>query len=289
MQRRLPLVLLCVCIVALLACKLKRSGAPSHGAASSSGQTAAPPSEVTFKPKIPPPGTSSTVTRSLGLKLTMGKNAYRQNTFEKFKLTVKAADDVRITKALLDIEEKYETKQEGVAAEKKTVSPLAGSKFIVSRDDAGKVTAIEPDGTAATPSQVKLLEEDFAGIFKKDTVGAFLPDRPLKLGEKLNPSASSLMQMMEMKDDGKTTVDGIEVIFTSVDGGNARFSMAFTLTLGLTGGLRLRAKLNGQLALQTATVWLVSAALSGPVTVLDGKGDEKGRGDMKLGIDQTFN
>ncbi len=41
--------------------------------------------------------------------------------------------------------------------------------------------------------------------------------------------------------------------------------------------------------LQTATVWLVSAALSGPVTVLDGKGDEKGRGDMKLGIDQTFN
>ena len=50
----------------------------------------------------------------------------------------------------------------------------------------------------------------------------------------------------------------------------------------------MRAKLNGQLTLQTATVWLVGVALSGPVTVLDGKGDEKGRGDMKLTGDQTF-
>jgi hypothetical protein len=97
------------------------------------------------------------------------------------------------------------------------------------------------------------------------------------------------MQMMDIKDDGKTTLDGIEFIFTSVDGGNARFSMAFTFTTGLPGGLRMRAKLNGQLTLQTATVWLVGVALSGPVTVLDGKGDEKGRGDMKLTGDQTFN
>jgi hypothetical protein len=273
----------------LLACKLKRS-APASGtsAGSSSAQNVAAPSEVTLKPKIPSPGTSSTVTRALGLKLTMGKEAYRQNSFEKFKLTVKAADDFRITKALLDIEEKYETKQEGVAAEKKTVSPLAGSKFIVSRDDAGKLTAVDAEGTASTPAQVKLLQADFADLLKKDTVGAILPDRPLKLGEKLSPSASSLMQMMDIKDDGKTTLDGIEFIFNSIEGGNARFSMAFTLTMGLTGGLRMRAKLNGQLTLQTATVWLVGAALSGPVTVLDSKGDEKGRGDMKLTADQKF-
>jgi hypothetical protein len=291
MHRRRSLVLLLYCIAVLLGCKLKGLG-PAGGASTTSsaaqGAAAAAPSDYAFRPKIPSAGTSSTVTRSVALMLGMGNQSYRQNSFDKFKLTVKAADDFRITKALIEVQEKYETKQDGNAAEKKTVSPLAGGKFVVSRDDAGKVSAVDGEGAAVSAAQVKLLGEDYADLLKKDTLGSFLPDHPIKLGEKLSPSASSLMQMLDIKDDGKTTLDGIEFVFTSMDTGSAHFSMAFTLTMGLAGGLRMRAKLSGQLTVQTATVWLVGASLSGPVIVLDGKGNEKGKGDMKFTADQTF-
>jgi hypothetical protein len=291
MDRCVPAIAFLCCVAALLACKRNDSSpAPSATAASAAAQPAAvAANEVTFTAKVPKAGRTSTIARDLSLSLTMGGKVYRQTEHRRYKVTVKAADDIRVTRALLDIEEMFETEQEGTRTEKKTVSPLAGFKFIASRDDAKKLTAVDPDGAPVSKSLVKALDKDYADTFEKNTLGAFLPNRALKLGEKLNPSESDVMKTLGIKDDGKTSLDGIEFILKSAQAGNATFQIALTWTSKLSAVRRMRAKLAGQLTLQTATVWLVAFELQGPVTVLDSKGKEQGKGTMKFKVDQAFN
>ena len=278
-----------VCVGALLACKaLKKDSEKTAPAASASPAAPAAPTDVAFTAVVPKNGTKIASSHQTNSKFTMDGKVYRNNSATSVTFDVQSSDEFRVTKGALDVKELYTITQEGAASEKKTVNPLAGSRYVVSRGDDGTLSALDSNGSKISSSQLKLIKEEFGSSFEKDQTGAFLPDRPVKIGEKLNPASDSVLRMLEIKDDGKTTFDGTEFILKSATPERATFDVAMTMTQKLVQNLRLRAKLKGTIDIKPTGTWLVGVDLKGPLTLLDGSGKEKGAGDLSVSGTQTY-
>ena len=202
---------------------------------------------------------------------------------------MQASDEFRVTKGALDIKELFTVSQEGTGAEKKSVSPLAGSRYVVSRADDGKLSALDSAGNKAPAAQLKIIKDEFGDAFEKNQTGAFLPDRPVKIGEKLTPASDAMLRMLALKDDGNTLIDGTEFFLRSSTADRAIFDVTMTMTQKLVGaGLRLRAKLKGTIEIQPSGTWLVAVDLKGPLTLIDASGNEKGSGDATIFLTQRY-
>ena len=264
-------------VMALSSCKIKGDAVGSDAAA-----TATPSSDITFVKATPKPGTKLTAANKMHMKFTFGGKVFRETEEQTVTVDVQASDEFRVTKAALDVKELFSTKQEGTGDEKKSVNPLAGSRFVVTRTDDGKLSALDSGGGKVGAAQLKELHDHYADVFEKDKAAEFLPNRPLKIGEKLVPSTDSVLDMIGIKDDGKTTVDGVEFILKSATADQAEFAVSFTFTQKIDGGLRLRAKLEGTIGVNPKGSRITTVSLKGPLTILDGKGDDKGSGDLSL-------
>lgn len=283
--RHLPLLF--ALFATLLACKaLKKEGA--EPATSASAVAVSAPTDVTFTRAVPKPGTKITGGRTSTVKFTFNGKVYRENTALDAVLDVQASDEFRITKAALDIRDLNTVKQEGDGQEKRSVSSLAGSRFVVTRTDDGKLSALDASGNKVPASQLKLIKDEFASVFEKDTTGAFLPDRPLKPGERFSPPSDAVLKMLGIKDDGKTLMDGIEFTLASATPASASFDVNMTMTQTIVAGMRLRAKLKGKIDVKPDGSWLLNVDLKGPLEILDRAGNQKGTGDLAVSAQQTY-
>lgn len=290
MEPRTLLPAALVVVSALLACK-------SADKAQQEGQPAANPliapaqpssSDVTFTKLVPKSGTRANISRKTTSKFTMDGKTYRETSTIDAKYTVKASDEFRVVKADVEVKELFSTSQEGTGTEKKSVSPLSGSTYVITRYDDGNLGAVDSGGTKVPSTTLKLITDEFKSLFDKNNDGAFLPDRAVKMDEKFMPSSDALLKMLGVKDDGKTTFDGAEFILKTHTGSTASFDTAMTMTQNIGNGLRLRVKFKGNLVFQPDGTWITAADLKGPMTLLNGKGDEKGSGDVSVVITQTF-
>jgi hypothetical protein len=289
MADRAKLWTVVVCVGALLACKaLRRDSEQAAPAASATPAAPAAPSDVAFTNVVAKTGTKIVSVHQTNSKFTMDGKVYRNASATDATAEVQSSDEFRVTKAAIDVKELYTITQDGTAAEKKTVSPLAGSRYVVTRGDDGKLSALDSNGSKVSASQLKLIKDEFGSGFEKDETGAFLPDRPLKIGEKLNPASDSVMKMLSIKDDGKTEFDGTEFILRTGTSDRAVFDVAMTMTQKLVAGLRLRAKLKGTIEIRPAGTWLLAVDLKGPMILLDATGKEKGTGDLSVTGTQTY-
>lgn len=268
-------------VLALGACKLKDEGSAGPAGSGSAG-SAASSLDVTFVKSVPKSGTKVTMTNKMNMKFTFGGKVFRETEEQSTQVEVQASDEFRVTKAAIDVKELFATKQEGTGDEKKSVNPLAGSRFVVTRADDGKLSALDSSGGKVAATQLKEIDAHYADVFDKDKASEFIPNRALKIGEKLVPSSDSVLDMIGIKDDGKTTVDGVEFILKSASGDKAEFAVSFTFTQKIDGGMRLRAKLEGTIGVNPKGSRITAVSLKGPLTILDGKGDEKGKGDLSL-------
>jgi len=290
-------VLVSLLVSSLLACKAfnKDDGADKGEATAAASAAAAPASaapvstEVTFTKKVPKPGIKGASTRKTASKFTMSGKTFRENSFMEGDFLVKESDEFRVTKASVDVKELYTTSQEGTGSEKRSVSPLAGSSYIVTRAGDGKLSAQDSGGNNVPAATLKLIKDEFGSSFEKNQDAAFLPDRPLKLEEKLMPASDTMLRALGIKDDGNTLIDGTEFFLRSVADGKAKFDATLTMTQKIPGaGLRVRAKLSGNLEMLTDGAWIVAIDLKGPLTILDSSGNEKGSGDLSMVATQTF-
>ena len=284
----LPAVL--VVVSALLACKSADKSQQESQPASNplAAPTVPTGSNVTFVKLVPKSGTRASVSRKTTSKFTLSGKTYRETSTTDAKYTVKASDEFRVVKADVEVKELFTTSQEGTGTEKKSVSPLSGSTYTITRYDDGKLGAVDSGGTQVPASTLKLINEEFKSMFDKNNDGAFLPDRPVKMDEKFMPSSDALLKMLAVKDDGKTSFDGAEFILKSHSGSTASFDTEMSMTQNIGNGLRLRVKFKGTLDFQPQGTWSTAAHLKGPMTLLNGKGDEKGTGDVAVEITQTF-
>lgn len=258
--------------------------------ASATATTAAPPDPsakaVTFTRRVPAPGSKAKQTRDLGFQLSRAGNAMRHTAHDVIEYEVKRADALRITQAGLVVDELYEANQQGDDAEEKTVNPLSGKRFVVTRKADGRLSAHDPAGEALSDDAQASLEERYGGLFDADKIGAFLPARPIAFGEKLTPTRAALLEMMQIdEDDRDTSIDDVDFTLTSAENDQARFNVGMTMTWTMGGELRMRAKLAGSASLDTATSRLRALRLAGPVVVLDGKGAQVGTGQFRAEVD----
>lgn len=283
--RQLPVLL--ALFTALLACKaLKKEQAEPATSASAEAVTA--PSDVKFTRAVAKPGTKITGDRTSNVKFTMNGKVYRENTALDAVLDVQASDEFRITKAAIDVRDLHTIKQEGDGQEKRSVSPLAGSRYVVTRSDDGKLSALDASGNKVPASQLKLIKDEFASVFEKDTTGEFLPDRALKPGERFSPPSDAVLKMLGIKDDGKTLMDGIEFTLASATPDAASFDVNMTMTQTIVAGMRLRAKLKGKIDVRPDGSFLLGVDLKGPLELLDRSGNQKGTGDLAVKAEQTY-
>jgi hypothetical protein len=279
-----------VCLGALLACKGagKSESTEQPGGGLPTAPLAPTSSDVSFRKLVPKVGAKVKYTHRSSSKFTLSGKVHRSEAAATASVDVQGSDQFRIWKGAVDVTELYAIEQDGTAAEKKTVSPLAGSKYVVSRADDGSLSALDSNGAKVPSSQMKLLKDEFGQSFEKNSDAEFLPDRPIKLGEKLVPASDSVIKMLGVKDDGNITIDGVEFILKSANSERASFDSSLTFTQKIST-MRLRAKLKGNIDLAPEGAWIVALDLKGPMTILDSAGAEKGTGDFSISASQTTN
>lgn len=288
MERTSVFALLGLLLGVLLACKgtsEKATPTPSGTVAT----TAAKTTDVTFVKGVPKPGSKIGQSTKTSFKFTFAGKAYREEEESVANVDVQAADEFRVTKAAIDVKTLVATKQEGTGGEKRSVNPLAGSRYVLSRTDDGKVSALSSAGTPVPASVLAQLKEHFGDVVEKDTTRDFLPTRPVKIGEKFVPSSDSMLKLLGQKDDGSTTVDGVELILNSATGDKATFNVSMTFTTKLDAHTRLRAKLDGTVDLRPKDSEVTALSVKGPLTILDAGGNEKGNGDMSFSGSASMN
>src|SRR5262245_3147689 len=122
-----------VIVGALFACKQAQKS-DTKPVASAVALPAAP-TEQAFTDLVHKPGTKVSADRRTTTKFTMAGKVFREETSLVAALDVQASDEFRVTRGALDVKELYTVGQEGTGNEKKSVSPLSGSRYVVSRSD----------------------------------------------------------------------------------------------------------------------------------------------------------
>jgi hypothetical protein len=273
---------------ALLACKgvtdllgQSTSAAPAPSPAPSATAPAAP-TEVTFVKGVPKVGTKAKIDTSTNVKFTVEGKVFRSTEVGSVAVDVQGSDEFRVTKAALDVKELFTTEQQGTGAEKKSVSPLSGSRFIVTRADDGKLSALDASGNKVKGAQLSEIDKHYKNVFERDKSREFLPNRPVKIGEKLVPSADAVLGLLGQKDDGSASVDGVEFILRSLSPGKATFAVSLTFTQKLGASMRLRAKLEGNVDVRPEDSEILNLSLKGPLSLIDGQGNDKGSGELSF-------
>lgn len=285
---------LAACLVLLLSastgCKLTGTTSTTRAVADA-GATAVKAetkiTEVTFVKALPKVGTKVEITSKTSVKFTVDGKVFRQSDESSATFDVQASDEFRVTKAAIDVKQLYVTKQESTGDEKKSVNPLAGSRWVVTRSDDGKLSALDSGGAKVAPLLLAQIKDKFGTIFDSDKSRDFLPKRPVKIGEKLIPSSDAVLSLMGQKDDGTATVDGVEFILRSATKDSATFDVSLTLTLKIDPTIRLRTKLDGTIDVRPTDSEITAVSLKGPLTLLDPKGNDKGSGDMTIDVTES--
>jgi hypothetical protein len=272
-------------LAALLACKVgseSTTTAPSASAVVVAAAIPAKLTEVTFTRSVPKAGAKIDGSMKSSVKFTLAGKVYRNEEETAAKIDVQGSDEFRVTKAGVDVKTLVSTSQEGTDAEKKSVNPLQGSRYVVSRSDDGTFSALGSNGSPVAASLLKELKEHFGDTVDKDKSLDFLPNRAVKIGEKLIPSQDAVLAVLGQKDDGSTKVDGVELILSNADADKATFNVSLTFTTKIDAQLRMRSKLEGTIDVRPKDAEVTAVSLKGPLTILDASGNEKGSGDMSF-------
>lgn len=286
MERASAALSIALVLSALLACKAKSEGgstAPSASVVTAVTATApAAPTDVTFAKGVPKAGAKIEQSMKTAFKFTFEGKVFREEDEDVATVEVQAADEFRVTKAAVDVKTLVETKQEGSDSEKRSVNPLAGSRYVLSRTDDGKFSALSSAGSPVAASVLAQLDKEYGEVVQQDKRRDFLPTRPVKIGEKLIPSSDAVLKLLDQKDDGSVVIDGVEFILASTAGDKATFNVSMTFTLKLDSKTRLRSKLDGTVDVRPKDAMITGLSLKGPLTILDAGGNEKGTGDMSF-------
>lgn len=278
-----------LCVSLLPGChKIIQTLAEGEAGAPATATAEAKTDEVTFVQHPPKSGTKVNVASKTSFKFTVEGKVFREVGEDSAQISVQASDEFRVTKATIEVKQLFTTKQEGVGDEKKSVNPLAGSRFIVTRSDDGKLAALDSGGAKVASSQLSLIKEHFGTVFEADKTVEFLPKRPVKIGEKLIPSSDAVLKLLGQKDDGSTVIDGVEFILQAGTAERAVFAVTLTFTQKIDPRTRLRAKLGGTIDLRPKDSQITAISLKGPLTLLDAGGNDKGTGDLSIDANATF-
>ncbi len=209
----------------------------------------------------------------------------RSTKTEKKTVTVLDATEYAITRVKVAYQEKAEAETRGGAKEERHASPLAGKTFVATAKD-DQITVTDEKGASVTAAVRDEVADDQGGLGRPHPLHQLFPDRPLRLGEKLEPPPAVLSSILQVGGEGGPQVESGTFTLRTVEAGVATFDAALTLRVRGTGDEpTMTMELAGKLAVDTATGWPTVMTLEGPVTLGEGGGPVgriSGRGTMKM-------
>ena len=297
---RLALPLLAACC-ALGACnKSSQDGSTSAAPPAS----AAPAVEgTTFTIKAPTKGTTRTANEKTNMQFTIavlagGKVAakmdMKQDEEHDTQSEVLAANDKAPTKVKVSYLKRVQIETNPKGKTKTDKSPVDGKTYIA-EFKGGEIVVTTPDGKPVKAKEAKVVKKDNKELGKQDPFSKMLPNHPLKKGEKLEITKDLVAQLFG-DDDMKMDIDNVSMTFQGTKQEGGRTEGLFDMKLQVTGypepTLGLQMKIDGTVALDTATGWPISMHLKGPIEV---KGEDpkrhlhmEGQGKMEMQADYSY-
>lgn len=278
-------------VLALLACKQDEEAAPeSTASATTAGSAAGSSGETRFSVKPPKKGTKVTTSGQQKLNFTVSASRAGKVLLEldidnsersKQVVEVLEANDKAPTKVKVTYQEKTAVEKQG-SREKSNKSPVEGKSYIVEKSGAD-VDVDHASGGAAPKKERDVVREDFDDLGQTPSFAAFLPDRPLKKGEKLDVSKEQLRKMFQQDDDDKMKFDNATFQFVGTKQQGGAEVGVFEVKLEMVNEdetMRMKIALDGKLLLRVDGAWPVEMSLSGPISFegvkkgidVDGKG-----------------
>jgi len=206
---------------------------------------------------------------------------------------VMATNDKGPTSVRVTYDKHVKTETTGPKTKSKKTA-VDGKTYLATLKD-GKIVVTTADGKKVKSSETKLVQKDEKDLGRADPFEALIPNHPLKKGEQLkvtNDLAADLMGGSDMKMD----VDKLSVTFEGAKQEGGHTEGLFKLHMEVTGypqpTMGLQMKLDGKIALDTATGWPVSVHLAGPLQV---KGDDpkhhvhmEGQGKIEMNASYSY-
>lgn len=263
------------------------TGAPSsEAAASTPAPSAAQPAPsaadgYVFQKKMPAVGARvlESETKTMSLTLNVGGKSAKdkpikvvkndRDTVEKaVEVLAVTADAITKVKVTYRNHSKVEAKD---GADKTTKAPVAGKTYVAEAKN-GAVSVLTEKGAPAPAEEAKIVQKDFKSLGKPDDFQKALPDKPIKVGDKVDSIARALEERMTRDDDGtsKTTVESTSVTFVRAGEKGGVKTGVFEIAIDLAmdkGGMVIRMKMKGEVELRLDDGFPVSMSFQAPVTV----------------------
>ncbi len=257
---------------------------------------------LTFKAKAPAVGDKVEEKETSDTKMTMDVDAGgKKQTIEMTmvesmvkKTEVLAVDGKAITKAKLTYVEKKKTETEGGKEKKKPKSPIEGKTYILESKD-GKTLVTDEKGKKVPKDEEDAVLKGNRAFGKPDPVLTGLPDKAIKVGDKVEKLAKALEEHFKNMDESKDPLEvtDVEVKLESIDkdGETGVFAIQLTMASPKTSKepFALKIPLKGTMKVRAKDGFTTEVALKGPLTMEgnDPKFKLSAKGDMKITVTNT--
>jgi hypothetical protein len=292
-MRFLILVLALPLTLGIASCK-KPTPAGEKSVPAASGE--AEQTGVRFKRKLPSAGTTLVVDDTFEMHLDMknakggvGTTANRET--RKRKRTVKRANDQFVTQAAIEYLD-HKTEEESDGKKKEIPSKVKGKKYLVEWDGSGTVVSYEGGGKVTDPEEKDLVAEGEWDIGQHGDLAAFIPDRPLKVGESFSADEKALRALLGVDKEDKITVEKATFTFSGTRQENGKTYGLFDAKLSVNAwskkeDIELAFEVSGKLSVDLDTAWVRDFSLDGPVKVKSEKSKDRpsevqGTGTVKM-------
>lgn len=210
------------------------------------------------------------------------------------KTEVLAVDGKAVTKEKVTYVEKKKTETEGGKEKKKPKSPIDGKTYILEAKD-GKTLVTDEKGKKVPKDEEEAVLKANRAFGKPDPVLTGLPDKAIKVGDKVEKLAKALEEHFKDMDESKEQpeISDVEVKLESIDKDGEAGVFTIQLTMSSPKSSKepfsMKIPLKGTMKVRAKDGFTTEVNLKGPLTMegTDPKFKLSAKGDMKLSITNT--
>jgi hypothetical protein len=254
----------------LSGCKKPAGDAPAPGASAAESTATG----VRFTRKVQSAGNVALVESTLDMKMSVktkqGQTQLENRQTSKRKRTV-LKDNGRLITELRVSYLDGSSEQTDNGTKRKLATPLNGKTYLVKWD--GKQTSVSSEaGKTATDDErenVLLYEYD---VGKQADLASFIPDRPLRVGERFDATAPSVKPLFGLDADDRAEVERASFTFSGTRQEGKTALGVFDATVLLShwpegSDMKLRFAVSGKLSVDLETAWVRELTMEGPIVV----------------------
>jgi hypothetical protein len=168
------------------------------------------------------------------------------------------------------LEQKVEEELDG--KKKELPASLKGKTYLVEWDGAERTVVYDGGGKPSSEEKDLVVEAEY-DVGKHSDAALFIPDRPLRVGERFDANEATIRTLLGMDEGDKITIEKASFTFTGTKQEGAKAFGLFDLVLIVahwpkeTPDMRLRFETTGKLSVDVETSWTRDFSMEGPISL----------------------